>query len=302
MIWQTDQYSSFLYRGGFVLLSLATVMVLMPLAHPACRLGVVARLEAAALDRRALLRHLPLARADHRPHHPRRRRHGAEPAARAAAGGGDLRRRGALLEVTSRSRSATARSAASSPGAARAAGAGRRSRREGWAAIVGAAVVLVAAVAGMAGVNSAPPKAKTRGSRKRARPAPTKPAPLTPAQAADSTRSSCKAVVHIGDSTSEGLDSPEYLPTRKPADRSPVRRSRRRRTAHGDLRRALDRRAVRRRTERPGSRRSLEGRRLQRLLGAGARDQRGGQRRRRLDRRRARTDRKNDGRSSATNR
>ncbi len=41
MIWQTDQYSSFLYRGGFVLLSIATVLVLAPLAHPACRLGSV---------------------------------------------------------------------------------------------------------------------------------------------------------------------------------------------------------------------------------------------------------------------
>lgn len=40
----------------------------------------------------------------------------------------------------------------------------------------------------------------------------TKPPPLTQAQANSSTKSSCKAVVHIGDSTSEGLDSPEYLP------------------------------------------------------------------------------------------
>jgi lysophospholipase L1-like esterase len=40
----------------------------------------------------------------------------------------------------------------------------------------------------------------------------TKPPPLTPAQAAASERSSCKAVVHIGDSTSEGLTSAEYLP------------------------------------------------------------------------------------------
>src|SRR6185312_9291897 len=39
MIWRTGEFSSFLYRGGFVVLSLATVMVLMPLAHPACRLG-----------------------------------------------------------------------------------------------------------------------------------------------------------------------------------------------------------------------------------------------------------------------
>jgi hypothetical protein len=36
--------------------------------------------------------------------------------------------------------------------------------------------------------------------------------PLTKAQAADSQKTSCKDVVHIGDSTSEGLDSAEYLP------------------------------------------------------------------------------------------
>jgi len=41
MIWRTGEFSQFLYRGGFVVLSLATVMVLMPLAHPACRLGKI---------------------------------------------------------------------------------------------------------------------------------------------------------------------------------------------------------------------------------------------------------------------
>ena len=39
--------------------------------------------------------------------------------------------------------------------------------------------------------------------------------PLTKAQAADSQKTSCKRVVHIGDSTSEGLDSAEYLPNPK---------------------------------------------------------------------------------------
>src|SRR6202012_1474498 len=39
LIWRTGEFSQFLYRGGFVVLSLATVMVLMPLAHPACKLG-----------------------------------------------------------------------------------------------------------------------------------------------------------------------------------------------------------------------------------------------------------------------
>src|SRR5918998_388466 len=39
LIWQTDQYSALLYRGGIVLLSVATVMVVAALAHPASLLG-----------------------------------------------------------------------------------------------------------------------------------------------------------------------------------------------------------------------------------------------------------------------
>src|SRR5262249_49965589 len=39
MVWRVAAFSAFLYRGGFVVLSLATVMVLMPLALPAGRLG-----------------------------------------------------------------------------------------------------------------------------------------------------------------------------------------------------------------------------------------------------------------------
>ena len=43
------------------------------MASPACRLGRVLGLAAAALDRRPLLRHLPVALADHRADHPGRR-------------------------------------------------------------------------------------------------------------------------------------------------------------------------------------------------------------------------------------
>src|SRR5215208_1176207 len=39
LIWQTNQYSPFLYRGGIVLLSVATVSVVAALAHPASWLG-----------------------------------------------------------------------------------------------------------------------------------------------------------------------------------------------------------------------------------------------------------------------
>ncbi len=41
LIWRTDQYSRFLYQGGMVLLSLATVLVVAAAAHPASRVGVV---------------------------------------------------------------------------------------------------------------------------------------------------------------------------------------------------------------------------------------------------------------------
>jgi peptidoglycan/LPS O-acetylase OafA/YrhL len=40
LIWRTSEYSPFLYNGGIVLLSVATVMVLIALVHPASWLGV----------------------------------------------------------------------------------------------------------------------------------------------------------------------------------------------------------------------------------------------------------------------
>jgi hypothetical protein len=64
----------------------------------------------------------------------------------------------------------------------------------------------------MAGVNSVSAEGKDVRVEEAIAAGATKPAPLTPAQANASERSSCKAVVHIGDSTSEGLTSPEYLP------------------------------------------------------------------------------------------
>ena len=39
LIWRTTEYSAFLYRGGMVLLSLCTVMVIAAVVHPAARLG-----------------------------------------------------------------------------------------------------------------------------------------------------------------------------------------------------------------------------------------------------------------------
>jgi peptidoglycan/LPS O-acetylase OafA/YrhL len=39
LIWRTTEYSPFLYRGGMVLLSISTVMVIAAVVHPAARLG-----------------------------------------------------------------------------------------------------------------------------------------------------------------------------------------------------------------------------------------------------------------------
>lgn len=39
LVWQTNQYSEFMYRGGIVLLSVATVLAVASVAHPASRIG-----------------------------------------------------------------------------------------------------------------------------------------------------------------------------------------------------------------------------------------------------------------------
>ncbi len=211
MIWQTDQYSSFLYRGGFILLSIATVMVLASLAHPACRLGPILGWKplvwVGVRSYGIYLWHFPIIVLTT----PGGVANGRELGRAAlqlvaifAISALSWRyleepiRHGALGRFWQRLRAGEWRPASLS--------------RQGWAAVGAAALVLLAATAGMAGVNSAPAEgSESRAEEARAAGA-TRPAPLTPAQAAASTRSSCKAVVHIGDSTSEGLTSSEYLP------------------------------------------------------------------------------------------
>ncbi|HVQ58385.1 MAG TPA: acyltransferase family protein [Solirubrobacterales bacterium] len=209
LFWQTTELSSFLYRGGFLLLSVATVMVLMPLTHPACRLGVLLGIRplrwVGVRSYGIYLWHAPIIILTNPGDHPapdpvRSVLQMAATFAVAALSWKYLEepiRRGAIGRFFAR----------------------RRANGWGWqtfspvarAVMIGSAVVLAVAVVGMTGVNSAPEGAAARvaeategGTAKKV--------PLTPAQAAESTTSSCKAVIHIGDSTSEGLDSPEYLP------------------------------------------------------------------------------------------
>jgi peptidoglycan/LPS O-acetylase OafA/YrhL len=210
LIWQTDQYSPFLYRGGLVLLSLATVLVLAPLAHPACRLGLIMGFRplrwVGVRSYGIYLWHFPiiiLTTPDD-------------------AKGTDLVR-DALQVAAIFVVSALSWKYVEEP--IRHGAIGRlwaRRRVVGWkwetfsppgrAAVIASALVFALAAAGMAGLNSASAEGEGQRVAEAVAKGTTKPPPLTPEQANSSTRSSCKAVIHIGDSTSEGLDSPEYLP------------------------------------------------------------------------------------------
>jgi peptidoglycan/LPS O-acetylase OafA/YrhL len=213
MIWQVGEFDRFLYQGGFIVLSLATVMALMPLTHPACRLG---NLVGAAPLRWVGVRsygiylwQTPIIVL-------------TGPGSRPPEGLlGKALQLAAILAVAALSwrfveepirHGAIGRFFA-------------RRRKVGWkwetfappmrVAIVSACLILVLAAAGMAGFNSSAAEGNDVRVEEARAAGTTKPPPLTKAQAEDSTRSSCKAVVHIGDSTSEGLDDPEYLPNEK---------------------------------------------------------------------------------------
>jgi peptidoglycan/LPS O-acetylase OafA/YrhL len=213
MIWRTGEFSQFLYRGGFVILSLATVMVLMPLAHPACRLGNIVgckplrwigvRSYAIYLWQTPVI----VITSPRGPHGQNLLRDLLQVAAIFIIAALSWKfveepiRHGAIGRLLAR----------------------RRRLGWGWATftpqgrgiLVALGVLFIVAIAGMAGLN----KASAEGEQirvKEATAAGTKgPVPLTPQQAADSQKTSCKRVVHIGDSTSEGLDSAEYLPDPK---------------------------------------------------------------------------------------
>ncbi|HEY0317336.1 MAG TPA: acyltransferase family protein [Solirubrobacterales bacterium] len=210
MIWRTGQYSSFLYQGGFVVLSLATVLVLMPLAHPACRLGtwlgirplrwVGVRSYGIYLWQTPIIV-LTSPQGSH----------------------GDSLVRDALQLAAIFGLSALSWRFVEEPirhGALGSFFARRRERGWGWetfppparATIVASGLVLLIATAGMAGLNSTSAEGSDVRVEEATAKGTTKPPPLTPQQARSSTKTACKAVIHIGDSTSEGLDSPEYLP------------------------------------------------------------------------------------------
>jgi peptidoglycan/LPS O-acetylase OafA/YrhL len=210
MIWRTGQFSSFLYQGGFVVLSLATVLVLMPLTHPACRLGkwlgvrplrwIGVRSYGIYLWQTPII----VLTSSNSVHAESLVGKGAQVAAIFAAAAISWRfieepvRHGAIGRFFARRRAVGWKWETFAPPVR--------------VAIVGTGLVLVIATAGMAGLNSSSAEGNDVRVKEARAAGATKPPPLTKAQAEDSTKSSCKAVVLIGDSTSEGLDFPEYLP------------------------------------------------------------------------------------------
>jgi peptidoglycan/LPS O-acetylase OafA/YrhL len=210
MIWQVGEFDRFLYQGGFVVLSLATVLALMPLTHPACRLGkIVGAPPLRWVGVRSYGIYLwqtpiivltgPGGRA------PESLLGKALQVAAIFAVAGlswhfieEPIRHGAIGRFFARRRAVGW-------------------KWEGFAppmrvAIVAAGLICVVAAAGMAGLNSTSAEGNDVRVEEARAAGTSEPPPLTKAQAEDSTKSSCKEVVHIGDSTSEGLDDPEYLP------------------------------------------------------------------------------------------
>ncbi len=245
MIWRVGQYSPFLYRGGLVVLSVATAAVVAAVACPASLVG-------AALGWRPLrwigvrsygiyLWHYPVivlttpANATEN-----LARIAAQVAATIGLAALSWRyveepvRRGALSRAWQRVRA-------------------RRLTALGPARLTAAAATVGAvglACAGLAGVGGIPATASTAaalsggggvsavtnpvagrhhcasatashasGCTPAGRQSSPSPSPTMPQQ--DQLRTSCTAVAHIGDSTSDGLVSPDYLPD--PADRIQAR-------------------------------------------------------------------------------
>jgi peptidoglycan/LPS O-acetylase OafA/YrhL len=219
LVWRTNQYSTFVYQGGIVLLSLATVLVVAVCAHPATRVGRVLGLNPlrwiGVRSYGIYLWHQPIivltTPALARGHDPLRVT--AQVAATFAVAALSWRyveepvRRGALGRIL------------------------RKVRAEGWrprslsretrAALVAGTAALVLASVALAGVK--PPGVSSSASEQMmgldgtvsdVAPATDGLAAASASQlaAAGSLRTSCRAVVHVGDSTSEGLNSPRYLP------------------------------------------------------------------------------------------
>jgi peptidoglycan/LPS O-acetylase OafA/YrhL/lysophospholipase L1-like esterase len=227
MVWRTSEYSAFLYRGGLVLLSFATVLMVAAASSPASRFGKILGCRPLRwLGVRSYglyLWHYPIivltTPADGRDTLGRAAVQVAASIGCAALSWRYLEepiRRGALSRWWAQIRGNDWRLGTLG--------------RQGRIALVASGLVLGLASCGMTGVVRATPAASpaaaalpapgpastatSTASPSPKRSAASKPA-SKPAAVRDSAKTSCKAVVHIGDSTSEGLISADYLPSPK---------------------------------------------------------------------------------------
>jgi peptidoglycan/LPS O-acetylase OafA/YrhL len=218
LVWREGQYSAFAYRGGLVILSLATVAVLAACVCPGSLLG--RGLGAGPLRWLGVrsygiyLWHFPVivltSPANSGEDLPRAAAQVAASIGVAALSWQFIEepiRRGALGRVWQRLRASGWRA--------------REAGVRGWAAVGALSSVLVVACAGLSGTVSGAgtggPQAMSThgvgsgvGSGSAAAGRGRVPAPgVTPS---GPPRTFCTAVAHIGDSTSDGLDSADYLP------------------------------------------------------------------------------------------
>jgi hypothetical protein len=228
MIWRVGQYSPFSYRGGLVLLSVATAAVVAATAYPA---SIVGRMLGwpplrwiGVRSYGIYLWHFPVIVMTSKPNtKPGLLQAGLEIAACVLLAALSWQlieepiRHGAIGRAWARVRAAGWR-----PNLG-------QIKLANLAAGAGTAAVLVMAVAGLSGAVRA--KAGARVGSVASQGALQLPVTRTvvkgpdkhgsqsasPSSTASATRTSCSAVAHLGDSTSDGLVSPDYLP--KPAER-----------------------------------------------------------------------------------
>ncbi len=202
MFWQSNEFDPFIYRGGFAVLALGTALAVAAFAHPASRLGPIVGCKPMQwIGERSYgiyLWTLPIIvlTSPQSVHGPNLLRAILQVAAIMVVAELSWRyvenpiRHGALGRLWKRWKAGELKRA--------------RVSREGWVGIGAAALVLIAALAGLAGVGTS--NSPAISSANVAKTVTAKNARRKP------LATSCEGVVHIGDSTSEGLVSEEYLP------------------------------------------------------------------------------------------
>jgi peptidoglycan/LPS O-acetylase OafA/YrhL len=212
LIWRSNEYSPGIYRGGLVLLSLATAVVVAVAAHPATATGRVLGWSGLRwLGVRSYgiyLWHFPVIvlTSPHGTAAPGLVRMIFQVAASVGLAAVSWRyveepiRHGALGRFWAARRSRPWHGAV---------------RGWRWAGVAAVVAVLATACVGMTAAIS--PVASNSLAAPTRRPAQVTSAPTPGPTAAAAGRTSCAAVTHIGDSTSEGMISADYLPN--PAER-----------------------------------------------------------------------------------